>query len=563
VNRIHAQERAVGAAHDREDVGAGPRPLGAAVSLDWLAPPPSLAYALLFVLSLPLIFWGIGQYGVVGADEAFYQDIAINMLESGNWFRLQSGSYQFVYDTFANAPLQYWLRGGVVSLFGDTALSMRIVSSSAALLTVFATHRLVVPLAGRGAAFLAALILLTNYQFLYLHSARTGELEPIVCLLLVLVADSFIRTVRNPGKSWLAHHIWLALLVNVKAPVIPIPLIAEIICLAAIPMARRSALAWLKLGLIVLPFASAWHILQAIQHREALATLVESVRYQASGEFLPGARGTLAGRVLYYARCLFFGAFPSILLLPLSLASMARMAIRDSDRDPRIIAARVTLIFPLVTLGFYLCISKTGPWYVIHAYPFLAAWIGVWLARLDRTVVSIGTLVYLAVALSLLFWVQPESWGLNPFADDAIRIPMAMRWRELSFLPHGPGVPLLAAIVMIGLLVVQRRGPAAFGPALMALLCVIFVGGALARSSAPLVHVGYLSPIAALAADLAERKEAGQIIPYPIEVPPSHPWVVNYYFWRDHDLRLAPSGGEPGDPSASRFLLVGRRVRGP
>jgi 4-amino-4-deoxy-L-arabinose transferase-like glycosyltransferase len=547
---------------DPQPQGATSADAFASRSGDPLALATAPAYALLLVAACPLIFWGIGRYGVVGADEAFYQDIAINMLESGNWYRLQSGSYQYIYDTFANAPLQYWLRGLVVSFFGETHLSMRLLSSVCALLAVFATHRLVLLVADRRAALLAALLLLTNFQFLYLHCARTGELEPIVCLLLVLIAHAFIRAIQDPGRSWLGHHVCLALLFNVKAPVIPIPLLAEALCLLVIPLARRRALGWLKLGVLMLPFAATWHIAQAIQHREALATLLESVRYQASGSFVKGAAGTLAGRSVYYANVLLFGAFPSLLLVPPGALSLVGSSVAGSGADPRTLAARrVLVIFPLATLGYYLAISKIGPWYVIHAYPFLAAWCGVWLSRVRRGDLGLVSVVLLSLALSLLLWLQPDMQGLSPFAEDAIRFPMKMRWREVSGLAPLAGVCALAAFALAGLLAARRRWPRSFAGALATALALCFVTAAAWRSTLPLAAVDHLSPIAALAADLEARRAAGRAIPYPIELPPAHPWVVNYYFWRDHQLRLVPGGADPRNPSATRYLLVAERRR--
>ena len=61
------------------------------ISLFIPGPSPKLAMSILVALSIPFIFLGIDQYGVVGTDEAFYQDIALGMLESGNFLELRSG----------------------------------------------------------------------------------------------------------------------------------------------------------------------------------------------------------------------------------------------------------------------------------------------------------------------------------------------------------------------------------------------------------------------------------------------------------------------------------------
>jgi 4-amino-4-deoxy-L-arabinose transferase-like glycosyltransferase len=145
------------------------------------------------------------------------------MLASGNFLELRSGGAVYVYDTFANAPLQYWARAGVASVLGKSMLSMRILSALSALLAVLVTYRLVLYLGGRRAGLAAGIVLITSFQFLYLHSARTGELEPTVCLLLVSCALLFIRTIDEPSRHWWPHHLLLAVLFNLKAPIVVIP----------------------------------------------------------------------------------------------------------------------------------------------------------------------------------------------------------------------------------------------------------------------------------------------------------------------------------------------------
>ena len=87
------------------------------------------APAALIALSLPVLFYGLGSYSVVNADEGFYHYVARNMVETGNWLRLEFTGEHRIYDTFMNAPIQYWARGLVIAIFGDSLWTMRILSA--------------------------------------------------------------------------------------------------------------------------------------------------------------------------------------------------------------------------------------------------------------------------------------------------------------------------------------------------------------------------------------------------------------------------------------------------
>jgi len=330
------------------------------------APRLPTALAVLGLLAVPILFAGLGAYPVVNADEAFYHDVARTMLESGDWWRVRTGSSEHVYDTFANAPLQYWARGLVISWVGPGPFGMRIGSALAGLLAVWATCVLATRLAGSHAGLLAGGLLLTTYQFVWLHGARTGELDAGVALLLVLLAGLFVRALVRPGAGFLLHHLCLAALFGWKAPVVSIPLLAEALCFALLPAARPRLGAWLRAGVLVLPLALVWHGWQAWRLRAWLPEVVAAVGAQAGGGagIAPGAGP--AGRALWYGERMLFGAWPHIVLLPAALAALGP-ALGDAGRRAGPVTARslgvaVTCAYTAAVLGFYVAISKVGPW---------------------------------------------------------------------------------------------------------------------------------------------------------------------------------------------------------
>jgi 4-amino-4-deoxy-L-arabinose transferase-like glycosyltransferase len=522
-------------------------------------PTPRVAVSTIILLSIPLIFLGMGRYGVVGSDEAFYQDIALGMLESGNFFELRSGASVYVYDTFANAPLQYWIRAGIASLLGKSMLSMRILSGISALLAVLGVYRLVLYLAGRSAAFAAALIFLTTFQFLYLHSARTGELEPSVCFFLVCSTYLFIRRVDDSNRGWWLHHLFIVLLFNLKAPTVFLPVAAELVCFGLIPRCRAGFGSWLRTGLLILPLGVLWHVFQMIHYPDQFEGVLAAVGHQAGGGFAMSPAGGMLGRGLYYAQKMLFGSFPHVLLYPLAI--VAALGIGRGFREEearRRDGIRIVLIYALTILVFYVGISKVGPWYIVHAYPFLAALVGIWLAKLStRSGITIWGLLGISVVLSLVYWVEPRIWDYNPFGQDAYGIPMPTNWRAHRIVAPLPGAVLLAGAILGVLLLARRRFGELLSAALAAGLLALFIAYGLLRGLLPLAYADHLSPVAALHEDLRGRVAAGREIPFPVDVPRTHPWVVNYYFYRDFELRIPASEGRERYRRPVEHVLLG------
>lgn len=519
-------------------------------------PRTAIALGVLIGLSIPVLFMGLGDYSVVDADEAFYHDVAWTMFETGDYWKVRTGPGEHVYDTFANAPLQYWARALVISWIGPGLFGMRILSALAGLLAVLATFGLVLRRAGRGAGFLAGLLLLTNYQFVFLHGARTGELETGVALLLVLIAGLFVRTLERPARGFLLHHVCLALLFGWKAPVAPIPVLAELVCFALLPAARPTFVAWLRAGVFVAPWALGWHAGQAWRLHAVLPDVIAAVGDQAGRD--SDWLDRFVEHAHYYARRIGFGAWPQIALLPAAIASLlAGGAARARDGGLMI---RVIAIQFVTVLVFYCAIAKLGPWYVSHAYPFMAALIAFGMSDLQsRRGLPIFSLAWLAFGIAAALFVAPPLFGYDPFAASAIRIPMPLAVRSIGSWSTAASIALVGAASLCVAVGATRRGRSTRPVILVATWLV--AGVSLARVISPLASLERVSAQDALRNELAERRATGHRVSFPIDVPPAHPWIVHYAFGHEYALREAPR--RPGDPPAPdrRFVLVGERTR--
>jgi 4-amino-4-deoxy-L-arabinose transferase-like glycosyltransferase len=482
------------------------------------------------------------------------------MLDTSQWFVVGSQRYVHAYDTFVNAPLQYWSRGLVISFLGDNMLSMRILSSVSALLAVLALYRAMLHVAGRRAAFMGSLCLITTFQFLYLHSARTGELEPTVCLLLIGLAHTFTRCVDDPGRSLLPHHVCLALLFTVKTPVIAIPLIAEVLCFALLPAARARLADWLRLGVAILPFALSWHLYQLWVLWDMVPELTSVIASRAGVDSGSAPHASSIGHLFFYPAKIYFGAWPLVLLYPLAVISaIAAMIPGLGMPELRKPGVRIWLIYLLSVFVFYLTIRQRGPWYIVHAYPFFSALLGAWLAGVGRRAPGVAMLAALAGLLALGAWLRPEMLGFNPFAESAIVIQMKIAWKTVIGIPATPGVLVFAGLGFVALLFSARAAEGKYWPRFSVALAAAILAVAFVRACLPLAFVDHLSPVASLHSDLSQRALDGATIPLPIEVPPAHPWITDYYFLRDFKLRRVPGSREATGARWPVRLLYARK----
>ncbi len=496
---------------------------------------------MLSLLAVPLILLGLGSYGLVNGDEGAYHGIAAGMVESGNWFRLDLLGEHRIYDTFMNAPLQYWARAVVITLFGSSLWTMRILSALFAVASVLMTYRLVLYIADRRAAVLAGIVQLTTLQFLYLHSARTGELEPVLCFVITLLAWCFVRAVLE-GKSWIPHHLCLVLLINLKAPVVLIPLFAEICCFAALVITRPHFWRFARAACWVLPLGLTWHLAQMIVHWDAFLTVARQMGGEVAGAVddqyrpgtMPGLESGLLRNTGFYVWVLLFGAFPYALVYPLAVVS----GVRSGDTARERLPWKVLALFVLAFFVFYSIVDKHHAWYILPAIPLLSAFVGRWLSALGRRSPGTPLLCGAALVFALCVWLDVGLGELNPFATRAYRLPM-----DTVLRPPPAGAPwaaiaittLVAAALLFGLRrVLGRRMGVAFASGLTLLL----VGYAAVRVVSPLQHLGHRSETTRFHAELSERAARGEVVEYPLSAPVPFSWETRHYFGRDHEIVL-------------------------
>ncbi|MBW2290850.1 MAG: sulfatase-like hydrolase/transferase [Deltaproteobacteria bacterium] len=424
---------------------------------------------------------------------------------------------------------------------------MRLHAAVFGLLSVLALHQLVRRISTPRAAFFSGLALLTSYQFVYKHSARTGEAETLVCFALIMTAWSFVSAVFD-GRSFVWHFVWVAILANLKSPLILIPLIAGaghlMLSAESRPLMRR----WIS-GMWVLPLGLLWHIGQLFYiGAEGQAALFAMFQKLSAGETGAESGPRWWFNLTHYAKVTLYGAFPYSIAYPLALLGLVR-ADRDPLQDRKL---GVLALYVAVIYGFFLLVRSHHPWYVLPALPFLSALLGIWLDRIPSGQSPRWIRASVIVVAVLTAGVQIVQH--NPFAVRGL-IPSysLVQWRSFAPYPSIMVLLVVAAVTYAALQWSPKRVLPGLGDRALAIIALILFGSGLWRVLEPLADVDYQSDIARLKIELDAKRGRGETIEYPIRVPTRGFFMVRYYFGDEYEIVETPGNANRG----FRYLLIG------
>lgn len=131
-------------------------------------------------------------------DEAWYADIARNILESGNPLH-QTFNGKDYYD---HPPLGFWLMSLSMKLFGITETAARMPSVIAAITTLGLLYQLGKERAGKWLGLIAPMMMASSLWFMY--RARSGNLDSLLVCFFVLTVYAFGRLIEAPkAKRWI------------------------------------------------------------------------------------------------------------------------------------------------------------------------------------------------------------------------------------------------------------------------------------------------------------------------------------------------------------------------
>jgi 4-amino-4-deoxy-L-arabinose transferase-like glycosyltransferase len=475
--------------------------------------------------ALVLFFYGLGSYSLVDADEAFYQGVAESMVESGDWLTIEFRGVPRSRDAFLNAPYHYWARAALISVFGSNLWTVRITSALFSMGVLGLVCLWAYRLAGSYAALIAGALLLTTYQFVCLHGARTGELEPLVAFFLLLAAITFSRTLEK-GQGFVPHHLCLVALMGLKSPLVLIPLFSDLVVLIGFPAARKYFWPWAKSALFVLPLGLIWPAVQVWGLGDEAWSGINSL-IRNTGEKTEGSNSMQNLR--FYLYLVLVGSFPWSLLVPFSCLYWIKS---PRLRAPERFAA---LVYPVILLLFYIAIHKMMPWYISPLYPFFAIWVGVGLCKLGSLRSSAWTLCGVAAMIVIVLLLEVVSTGAaNQIHERAKAVDFRIGWRPL--LGSGPVLACaLVAALTSGLLVARRHLDSRLTSILAVGLAIIVVSLGGVRIAEGLRDLGHRSKLLEFRLAIDQGLLAGKRLHFPIPLPREriHKFLVAYYFGDD------------------------------
>ncbi|MDD2822936.1 MAG: glycosyltransferase family 39 protein [Candidatus Daviesbacteria bacterium] len=134
---------------------------------------------LLLTLTLPLFFYNLGQTSLGSWDEAWYAEIAKNIIRTGDFLNLTWNGSPY-YD---HPPFGFWLIAISMKIFGFSEFWVRFPSALVGFMGIIATYFLGKELFNRVVGFSSALALASSFWFIY--RARSGNLDVFLTVLFI------------------------------------------------------------------------------------------------------------------------------------------------------------------------------------------------------------------------------------------------------------------------------------------------------------------------------------------------------------------------------------------
>lgn len=149
--------------------------------IKWVGFKQDIFFLLFLLLTLPLFFYKLGQSSLVSWDEAWYADIARNILESGDLLHLN-----FNGNPYTDHPaFGFWLVAITFKIFGVNEYWARFPQAASGFLGIIFIYLLGRDMFGRVVGICASLALASSPWFIF--RARSGNLDALLTTLFIIV----------------------------------------------------------------------------------------------------------------------------------------------------------------------------------------------------------------------------------------------------------------------------------------------------------------------------------------------------------------------------------------
>lgn len=175
----------------------------------------------LIILTSPIFFYKLGQSSLISFDEAWYGDIARNILKRGDLINLSWNGNSYI----DHPPSGFWLIAFSEWIFGSSEFGVRFAPAVCGLLSMVIVYHLGRRLFSRVVGFVSALALPSAFWFLF--RARSGNLDIILTFMFLLTLYLAILASREK-KILLPWSVSLASLFLTKT-LIPLTILPSLL----------------------------------------------------------------------------------------------------------------------------------------------------------------------------------------------------------------------------------------------------------------------------------------------------------------------------------------------
>jgi 4-amino-4-deoxy-L-arabinose transferase-like glycosyltransferase len=387
------------------------------------------------LLAVLLAFGFLGSRGIWDPDEGRYTNVALNMLDSGDWLEPRRNDDV---GHWTKPPLTYWAIAASVAGFGQNPWAARLPAALSYLLCVWLVWRMARRLAP-GTEDTAALAYATMLLPFGAAGLITTDYLLAACETLALWA--FVEARFGPARraaSWLVlMWVGFALAFLTKGPPALLPLLVVAVYGRIVPAERDSRL-FDSAGLAVfLLLALPWFVAVIANNPGLFEYFIgdEVVNRVTTNEF--GRHGQWYGWLAIYLPTLLLGTLPWthdlwrwLKALPVDLRRWRTPAARDAQRAQVLLA--LWLLLPLLVF----CLARSRlPLYLLPLFAPLALLVASQRQREGRGLpawrwLAAWTVLLLVLRLASMFW--PTHKDAAAWAD-ALRARAGGPVREVVF----------------------------------------------------------------------------------------------------------------------------------
>jgi len=424
-----------------------------------------LGLAGLAVISASIVFFGIGDYGIINGNESLYVEAAREMLSSGDFAIPTLNGLPYL----EKPPLYVWLLTIARSMFGSSEFVARSVNALVTLALVVVTIRFSVLLGIGSTGAVAGFILITSLGIDLMSRAAMPDM--LLTMLFSAACLNFLLAVQQQHRGYLrlcAGLLGAAVIVKGPLPLALFALIGTSVFWWQTTWRRK--LPWLLRDpwaalLLALPMVLWLAAIEARQPGAASDFIVNEQILRFLG--LREPHDYYDGSIFYYVPRLFLFFFPWAGILAFGWA--AARTHKDDRRD----AMSFLWLCVWVPFGFFTLSSAKANYYIVLCLPPMALLAAHYLPALllERR------RVYLMLAIAVPVMVLVALWSYRMWAVASRRTPPLFHTHD------GSGALTIAAVVVLTLLALAIVHA---GWRRLAILCL---GGLIAPISIQLNHI--------------------------------------------------------------------------